>query len=184
MESKFTKALKNLGKYVLRIFGLFLIIVFIQVITFSIYGVKRLEKKFLPSYFMLTSKTDSIYVRGYPIMDDNVSKISFITFDLKSIHDKIKQSFNVKHIFFQERSNATNEKVENQYNLLYYVWAEKRNWWPISDFHKVRLIEYLNNRNQELLKEVDYQWILFFWFKRTELIQSWEISHDGHKTIR
>jgi hypothetical protein len=184
MESKFGKLSHILKKYIVRILVLFFIIGLIQTITFSVFGERRLKNKLLPSYFILPNKSDSIYVRGYPIMDDNVSKTSFITFDLKKLEDKIKKSFKVEYVFFQDKQHINANIVESHYKLLYYAWVEKRNRWPLFDFYKVRLTEYLNNRDQELLKEVEYQWILFFWFKKTELIQSWEIKLDGHKTLQ
>lgn len=156
--------------------------VIVQTLTFYTISEKQLKSKLLPEYFQIEHKGDSAYVQNFvgPLEDPPLSII--LSHDFKNDTEMLKERLRVRYILFAERSSQKHPP-EKLFNVVYYTWIERGDWSILSNFYKTTQIEYLTiDKERRYVREVRYQWFLFFWIKSFEFIQSEDLvrkAEDG-----
>lgn len=155
-----------------KAFIFFGVAVSVQTLTFYTISEEQLKTKLLPEYFQIEHKGDSAYVQDFfgPSEDPPLSTI--LSHDLRNDTDLLEERLGVTYILFAERSSQSDPR-EKLFNVVYHAWAERGDWYVLSNFYKTTQVEHLTiNKERRYTREVRYQWFLFFWIKSFEFIQS------------
>jgi hypothetical protein len=154
-------------------------IILVQTLTFYLVSERQLKAKLLPEYFQFAHESDSAFVRGFyePSEDPPLSIIR--SHDLKSDSSLLKTRLRVKFVLFAEHSSQKDQR-EDLFNLVYYTWVERADWFTLFNFYKMTQVEKIMiDKKRTYKREVTYQWFLFFWIKSFEFIESDDLTIDG-----
>jgi len=157
---------------------IFLVIITIQTTTYFTIGQNLLKNKLLPDYLAtLPHHSDSLIVRDFYITDCYVGDTKiYSSHNLKNDEQFLKSKFNVKHVYFQSFENF-NDTIENKFNLIYNTWIARDEWFKILNIYETTQTEVLITYRKYFYKrEAHYRWVLFFWIKTFEWVESRDLS--------
>lgn len=153
----------------LLIFGL---VLFVQGLTFYLVATRQLKAKLLPDYFQFAHVSDTVYVRDFYKAGEDPPITAFTSHDLKNDTEELKQKLKVNHIIFEKIGQQSTEN-ESDFGLIYHTWVQRGDWVKLSNFFKMKQTEeVIVGQKRSYRREVTYQWVLFFWVKSFEFIES------------
>lgn len=162
------------------ILGLMMLIVtllIIQTVTFKLIAPGQLKKELLSEPFeslILSDSSDSIFIRDFFVTDCGSYIGVYTSHDLAEDEKMLKDKLGVKFIQFQDKNDHSwNNPEENKFRLVYDTWTYYPGYWTPRSLFVATQTEVLSiNRKYSYYMESRYRWILFFWTKSFEFIDS------------
>ena len=148
---------------------IFFVLIALETFTFFTFGLRQLKNKLLPEYFAsLNHNSDSVFVRDFYTSECSTGDPNiYYSQNLQRDEKLLKEKFNVKYVYFVKDTFNWEDTIEKQFNLVYYTWASRSDWFtiwpPLFDLYSMQQTEtLLTNKIYFYKREVTYHWIFFF----------------------
>ena len=152
----------------------------IQIVTFKLTAMQKLEHELLtddfnPHTFGMTS-IDSAFVRDFFVSDCASGPETFYSHNLTNKEIGLRKKLNVNFIEFQDPGEYVwTSPAQCNYPLVYLTWTYRTNSLkPAEWFTAVQMEEILINGQNQHKRVTEYRWVLFFWTKSLERIESYK----------
>jgi hypothetical protein len=166
--------IKRTLKFVLMTVGLLLVV---QVATYNLMSVGQLEDRLLDEEFNPVTYSeetfDSAFVRDFIVLECGNVIGEYYSHNLAEKQGKLKSKLKVKFLEFQDPSDYvwTSERTTN-YKLSYLTWVYRYDPWSLHGMFRTSQVEELHIDKHQHTRQTTYTWVLFFWVKSFEHIES------------
>jgi hypothetical protein len=163
-----------------RIFKLGTLIVavlfIVQLGTYNFIAIEQLENKLLDETFNPNTYSevpfDSAFVRDFIVLDCGNVTETYHSHHLVDKQDKLKSKLGVKFIEFQNPLDYEwRSAYARNYKLVYLTWVCQYPW-NLKELFKASQVEELHINKNKHSREITYTWVLFFWVKSFEHVES------------